>query len=374
MNRLLARELGLVIALALLVGCCTWMEPAFIGGRNLSNLSIEFSIRAILALGVFLVLIPGHTDLSTGSGVGLLGAIATVLLSHHLWPAPLCLLAALATALVLWTGMGYLVVRQRIPAFIATLGGMLLYRGLQWQLTGSASIPTTIGGQPNALSSLTSSYLPAGVGIALAVAVGLARGALAGRDRQRRAAAGLPLEDRDLAFVRCLVVGQGLVLVVLLLNRFHGVPASMLLLALVASGVLVLTSATPFGRHLYAIGGNREAAFLSGIRVDRTVIIAFAACGLLVGLTGCLQTAYCGNSTSDVGSLMELDAISACVIGGVSLAGGVGTVSGVLLGTLLMAALINGMTLHNLPPWQQYEVRGVVLMVAAWLDLALSRR
>ncbi len=181
----------------------------------------------------------------------------------------------------------------------------------------SQTISTAVGNQANLLSSLTGTFLPPIAGICLVVAGAAAAGWLMRRDRAIRRAAELTVEDGELAFMRWLVWSQVALFGVLLLNRFHGVPTPFLALAAVTLAVWVATQHTPFGRHLYAIGGNREAARISGINVDRTVIVAFAACGAVVALTGCLQTAYTGATTTTVGTLMELDAIAACVIGGV---------------------------------------------------------
>jgi len=146
-----------------------------------------------------------------------------------------------------------------------------------------------------------------------------------------------------------------------------------LILGAVATAAHLLTKHTPFGRYLYAIGGNEEAAFVSGIPVQTVLIGAFAALGGVVALTGFLQTAYAGASTTTVGSLMELDAIAACVIGGASLKGGRGTVAGVLFGALIMAALLNGMTLLAVSPEIKFIARGFVLTLAVWMDVRLGR-
>ncbi len=374
MKRRVVREVGLLIALAVVVIIFASLEPSFLGGRNISNLAVEFAISATLALGVFLVLLPGHTDLSTGSGVGMLGGLATVLTIRDGWPAGLAMLATLAVAVAVWAGVGWLVVRQRITAFIVTLGGLLVYRGLQWLMIHSQTINTAVGNQQNLLASLTGTYLPPMAGIVLVVAASILAGWLMRRDRAGRVACGLAVVDAEQAVMRWLVWSQVALFGVLLLNRFHGVPTPFLALAVVTLAVWVATQHTPFGRHLYAIGGNRDAAYLSGIRVDRTVIIAFAACGAVVALTGCLETAYTGATTTTVGTWMELDAIAACIIGGVSLSGGVGTVGGVLIGSLLVSTLLNGMTLHAVSPEWKLITRGGVLVLAAWLDVALNRR
>ena len=150
-------------------------------------------------------------------------------------------------------------------------------------------------------------------------------------------------------------------------------PLPALILGAVALIVWVLTQHTPWGRYLYAIGGNEEAAVISGIPVARVTIGAFTLMGAIVALTGFLQTAYGGASTTTVGDLMELDAVAACVIGGVSLRGGRGTVLGVLFGALIMACLINGMTLLSVEPEHKYMARGLVLILAVWMDVRLGR-
>lgn len=141
----------------------------------------------------------------------------------------------------------------------------------------------------------------------------------------------------------------------------------------IAFAVYLLTQHTAFGRHLYAIGGNAEAALVSGIPVRRVVIVAFAIMGGIVAVTGFLLTSYTGNSTADLGEWMELDAVAACVIGGVSLRGGRGTVLGVLFGALIMACLLNGMTLMAVTPEFKLIARGTVLLAAVWMDVRLGR-
>jgi D-xylose transport system permease protein len=150
-------------------------------------------------------------------------------------------------------------------------------------------------------------------------------------------------------------------------------PLPALILAVVAFFVWLLTHHTPFGRYLYAIGGNEEAALVSGVPVRRVTVGAFTLMGLIVAITGFMQTAYGGAATTTVGDLMELDAVAACVIGGVSLRGGRGTVLGVLFGALIMACLINGMTLLAVQPEQKFIARGLVLILAVWMDVRLAR-
>lgn len=353
----------------------------FLSAQNLSNLSIELAITATLALGMLLVLLPGHIDLSAGSGVGLLGGLAAVLVvSPRLvlpwggpgWPAPVALAATLAVALLVWWAMGRLIARHRIPSFIITLGGLLVFQGLHWLVIRSSTVPVSPGGTENLYARLTTCYLPPWAGYALLALVTAGLVHLQARNRRARRAHGFPLESGELAYLKGFLAFQGLLLVVIVMNLHKGVPLPLLLLGAVASGVQVLTRHTPFGRHLYAVGGNEEAARLSGIDVTRVVVGAYVLMGAVVALTGFMQTAYGGHSTPTVGKLMELDAIAACVIGGTSLRGGRGTVAGVLFGALIMAVLLNGMTLLAVSPEVKTICRGLVLSLAVWMDVKLG--
>jgi D-xylose transport system permease protein len=167
---------------------------------------------------------------------------------------------------------------------------------------------------------------------------------------------------------------QALFLAVIVMNQFRGIPLAVVILSTLAFIVYVITQHTPFGRYLYAIGDNEEAAIVSGIPVQKIVVGAYGILGAIVALTGFMQTAYSGASTTTVGDLMELDAIAACVIGGTSLKGGRGTVLGVLFGALIMTSLLNGMTLMAVSPEMKFIVRGVVLILAVWMDVTLARK
>ncbi|MBI5244321.1 MAG: ATPase [Elusimicrobia bacterium] len=384
----LLRDFSAVLALLLIGGVFAALSPEFLSPRNLSMLMIELSTTALLALGMFLVILPGHIDLSVGSGVGLIGGIASVLVFRHHWPAPAAMLLAAGVAVAVWTAMGSIVIKQKMPAFIITLGGLLVFKGLFWLVIRNATVPVSQGGTSNLYSLLTTYYLPPAAGLLLAAAAVAALAwqelrPAAGPERRRDGASGVrparrpaaAQEGRDfeLRFLGVFVSAQLLFLFVLVMNRFRGVPLPIVILAAAALAVVVLTEHTPFGRYLYAIGGNEEAAVLSGIPVDRVVISAFAVMGAVTAATGFLQTAYAGASTTTVGELMELDAVAACVIGGTSLKGGRGTALGVLFGALIMATLLNGMTLLAVSPEFKFIARGLVLSLAVWLDTRLNK-
>ena len=371
--RHLLQNFAMPLALA---GICTFFalrEGAFLGPRNLTQLIVEFSITGTLALGMLLILLTGQIDLSAGSGVGLIGGIAAVLVFQHGWPAPVAMLAALGVAVLLWTLMGALIVRERIPSFIITLGGLLIFKGLFWLVIQNSTVPVARGDQDNLYSQLTTYYLPGSVGLAIAGGIVAALGILAWRVRQARLAHGLTAPPPRQAVARWLGTAFGVIGLVVVCNQFRGVPLSLLILGATAGIVYFLTQHTPFGRYLYAIGGNEEAAVLSGIAVNRVLIGAYLLMGVTVALTGFMTTAYSGASTTTVGDLMELDAIAACVIGGTALKGGRGTVWGVILGALIMTTLLNGMTLLAVSPEIKFIARGAILTLAVWMDVVFGR-
>ena len=373
MNRIATRELSMVIALVAIWAFFAWQEPVFLSARNLSLLSVELAVTAVLALGMLVVLLPGQIDLSAGSGVGLAGAVAAVLVFWHGVPAPLALTIATVGAVLVWSAMGALIAIERIPAFIMTLGGLLVFRGLHWLVIENQTVPVVEGGSQNVYSLLTTYYLPPVAGYVLAALAVAAMVASTLGARARRKSYGFAVDDGELTFLKLFVLAQLVFLVVIVTNGYRGVPIALVLLGLVAVLVHQLITNTPFGRYLYAVGGNEEAAVVSGVPVRATIVGAYALMGGIVALTGFMQTAYSGASTSTVGSLMELDAVAACVIGGTSLRGGRGSVLGVLFGALIMASLLNGMTLMAVSPEAKYIARGVVLALAVWLDLRLGQ-
>jgi D-xylose transport system permease protein len=373
MNRIATRELSMVIALVAIWAFFAWQEPVFLSARNLSLLSVELAVTAVLALGMLVVLLPGQIDLSAGSGVGLAGAVAAVLVFWHGVPAPLALMIATVGAVLVWSAMGALIAIERIPAFIMTLGGLLVFRGLHWLVIENQTVPVVEGGSQNAYSLLTTYYLPPAAGYVLAALAVAAMVASTLGARARRKSYGFAVDDGELAFLKLFALTQLVFLVVIVTNGYRGVPIALVVLGLVAVLVHQLITHTPFGRYLYAVGGNEEAAVVSGVPVRATIVGAYALMGGIVALTGFMQTAYSGASTSTVGSLMELDAVAACVIGGTSLRGGRGSVLGVLFGALIMASLLNGMTLMAVSPEAKYIARGVVLALAVWLDLRLGQ-
>jgi D-xylose transport system permease protein len=371
-KRIALRDFSLLIALVLVAGYFYTRDPRFLSSRNLAQLAIELSATAVLSLGSLLVILPGQIDLSVGSGVGLIGAVAAVLIVRAGWPAPLALLVTTLLALVIYSAMGWIIVRERVPSFIITLGGLLVFKGAHWLVIRSETVPVVAGNQENLYSLLTTFYLPVGMGYALAAAAIAVLGLVMWQGHRLRAQRGFA-SDGEEVFLRWFLASQVLGLFVLVMSQYKGVPLAALLLGLVALVVHVLLQRTRLGRYLYAVGGNEQAATVAGVPVNGVVIGAFALMGVIVALAGFLQTAFAGATTTTTGQLMELDAIAACVIGGTSLKGGEGSVVGVLFGALIMAMLLNGMTLLAVSPEQKFIARGLVLALAVWMDVRLSR-
>jgi len=367
------RELAMPLALVLICAYFEFRSTKFLGSRNLSFLAIEVSITGVLALGMFLIILPGYIDLSAGSGVGLIGGIAAVLVFQHGWSAPLALLTAAAVSVTIWALMGTIIVKERVPAFIITLGGMAAFRGIHDLVIDDSTIPVTRGSEQNLYSILTTYYLRPAIDLPL-VGLVIAAMALASYLRYRRERQAGEGVDGELAFMHTFIAAQLILLFVLICNGYRGVPLSAVVLGATVLVVYILTRHTPYGRYLYAIGGNEEAAIVSGIPVHKVAIATFALMGVIVAITAFLQTAYGGYSTPDLGNTMELDAIAACVIGGTSLKGGRGTVAGVLVGALIMAALLNGMTLLAVAFEIKLIARGIVLVLAVWADVKLGKK
>ncbi len=352
------RALMMVMALAVIwVVFSVLTEGTFLTPRNLSLLARQMSVTAVLAVGMVLVIVAGQIDLSVGALAGLLGAVAAMAFTNRGWPLALAFGAALALGALLGMAQGVLVAFLRIPPFIVTLGGMLIFQGVLLGWTGGVSTSPT-----PAFLWVGQAYVARVLGWAFAAAVALFL--LAGA--ARNGSGGARLRSVVLAALALAFAG--------VMNAYEGIPFPVLLVLVLTTALFVVGQHTPFGRYLYAIGGNREAAFYSGIRIERHIVGVFTLMGLLCGIAGIVLTARVGSATSDAGRMMELDAIAAAVIGGTSLLGGQGTVWGALLGALVMASLDNGMSLLNTEAFWQPILKGAILVAAVAADMAGRRR
>jgi D-xylose transport system permease protein len=334
----------------------------FLGAINFSKLLQQTAVTGVLAVGMLMVIVSGNIDLSVGAVVGLAGGIAAMTQGWGLVP---CLLAAIAVGLIIGALQGALVTYVNIPSFIVTLGGLQAWRGVILKLTKGATIPVELP----FFRSLGRDFLDPRIGFGLAlVAIVLIILTNLRRNRARQKH-GLKTASSGSTVIRIVVPSLVIVAFIFLMNKAGGLPIPVIFLMAVALAGAFLTANTTFGRYLYAIGGNPDAARLSGINLKRYILAAFCLMGALAGLASILHTARVGSASPDAGTLMELDAIASCVIGGTSLMGGRGTVFGAVLGALILASLDNGMSLLNVENWAQYVVKGGVLVAAVGFDM-----
>ncbi len=367
------RAYALVFALAAIWIFFQWKTVSdiypyglFLHPVNLANLLKQMSVTGVVAVGMLLLIVARQIDLSVGSLMGLAGGIAAMTQGWGLAP---CLLAALLVGVVASALQGSLVAYLNIPAFIVTLGGLLTWRGVILYLSKGETIPVR-----NAIfRGLGVALLQPAIGYVLAAIASVAFIVLTLRRNAARKRHGLPLAGAAANAMRLIIAPILFFVFVYVMNVQGGVPIPVVVMLAIAVAGAFLTRNTTFGRYLYAIGSNPDAARLSGINSKRYIVAAFSILGLLVGVAAILHTARVGSASPDAGTLLELDAIAACVIGGTSLMGGRGTVWGALLGALIMASLDNGMSLISVENATQYIIKGMVLVAAVGFDMAGRR-
>jgi D-xylose transport system permease protein len=360
----------------LLVVAAIWIffqfmtEGTFLTQRNLVLLALQTSIVSLAAISAVMLIVTRNFDLSVGSAVALVGVVVAILtVKHDVHPA-IAVAAALATGVAMGAWQGLWVTRMGVSSFIVTLAGMLYFRGMSMIATDGS----TIAPLPDSLADLATGFMAPAPAITLLVLglVVLTAFQVMGARRGRELGV---IDEVGPAVARALapfVVGA--VALTWLASR-QGIPYLVLLVAAAAIVAEIVMRRTPFGVQLYAIGGNPEAARLSGIRLNRVVFIDFLIAGFAYGVTGVALTARVGGAVAgSAGLFLELDAISAAIIGGTSLTGGRGRVFGALVGALLMGSLNNGMSLMNVPTFYQETARGVVLLLAVAADQLRRKR
>jgi len=341
------------------------LHERFLSATNLSNLFLQMSVTSILAIGMVLVIVAGQIDLSVGSLVGFMGGIAAMLNVWYDWSTVPVIIATLAAGAGIGFIQGWIIAYRAVPAFIVTLGGMLIFRGALFGTTGSV----TIAPLSPPLKSIGQSYVADGIGWAFGI-VGLAVAALLVlRKRRARARFGFEVEPLPLSLLRLCVTGVLIIGFVYLMNSYKGIPVPFVMVIVLALIFTFISRNTTFGRHVYAIGGNPEAARLSGINIKRRILLVFVLCNTLAAIAALVLTARLNAATMSAGQNYELDAIAACVIGGTSLMGGTGTIAGAIIGALVMGTLDNGMSLMNLESFWQYIVKGGILILAVYIDI-----
>lgn len=365
------RAYALVIALAAIwVIFSILTDGAFLSDRNLSNLFRQMSVISILAIGMVLVIVASHIDLSVGSVVGLTGGVAATL---HVWVGlntPLSIGAAIILGVLIGLWQGWWVAYRAVPAFIVTLGGMLTFRGM---LLG-ISQGQTIAPLSASFKGIAQSYVPVSMGWALGVAAVICTAYTILKKRKSRIDYGFDTPPVIIAVAKIAFVSLVTLLFVFLMNSYKGIPTPIILVLILGVVFTFIAKNTPFGRQVYAIGGNVDAARLSGINIKRRVLMVFVLNGFMAAIAGVLLTARVNAASPAAGEMYELDAIAAAVIGGTSLMGGTGTIFGAMIGALVMASIDNGMSMMNADAYWQYIVKGFILITAVWIDVVSKRK
>ncbi|AGZ43369.1 multiple monosaccharide ABC transporter permease [Actinoplanes friuliensis] len=379
------RQSGIYIAFALIVVLFTILTGGdLLAPQNISNIIVQNSYILILAIGMILIIIAGHIDLSAGSVVAVCGAVAAVLMVNYDVPWPLALVITLIVGGIIGAWQGYWIAYFGIPAFIVTLAGMLLFRALTLTILGNRGI----GPFPEPVRTLsngfTESYL-GNVGLGalggadlFSILVGVV--AVAGivftqwRTRLARLQYGQAVDPMPLFIGRIAVASLLVIAVTVQLARFKNLPWVLVLLAFLVLAYSLLTNRAVFGRQIYAVGGNLQAATLSGVKVKSVIFWIFVNMGVLAALAGVIFAGRLNQANPTAGNQFELDAIAAAFIGGAAVQGGVGKVVGAITGGLIMGVINNGMSLIGAQSETVLLVKGIVLLAAVAFDVWSKRR
>ncbi|MFF6782639.1 multiple monosaccharide ABC transporter permease [Streptomyces sp. NPDC012510] len=373
------RQYGMLIALGLIVALfAVWTDGDLLLPRNVSNLVLQNSYILILAIGMMLVIIAGHIDLSVGSLTAFIGSMAAVFMVDNDIAWPLAVLLCLAVGAAAGAAQGFFIAYLGIPSFIVTLAGMLVFRGLtEIFLKGQ-----TLGPFPEGLQKVANGFLPE-VGPEtnyhnLTLLLGFAVIAFVViqefRDRRRQQEFALDVPPMNLFVLKLVAISAALLTVTMLLASYKGAPIVLLILGVLVVGFGYVMRNAIVGRHIYAIGGNLPAAKLSGVKDKKVTFLIFLNMGMLAALAGLVFAARFNAASPKAGLNFELEAIAASFIGGASMSGGVGTVLGAIIGGLVLGVLNNGMNLVGIgTDWQQV-IKGMVLLAAVGFDVWNKRK
>ena len=377
------RDYGMYFAFVVIVVFFTIAtDGLFLTSRNIGNLVNATSYIAVLAVGMTLVIVIRHIDLSVGYLAGTLGAVAAISLKYWELPVIPTWLIVLALGIIGGLLTGFLVAQMRIPAFVATLAGWLFYQGLlQWVTRGTGTIII----DNDVFNALGNGFIPDIQGLAILPEVHkvtLILGFLAivafvvseVTNRQKTQSYNFEVLPMNLFILKLVFISVVIAGVTWIFAGYQGLSWAAVILMVVVLAYSYITSKTVVGRHIYAVGGNPEAAQLNGISVKRITFLVFGSMGLLTAVSGILYASWLRSATTIAGRGMELDAIAAAFVGGAAVSGGVGKVTGSILGALVMASLTNGMNLMGADISVQYMVRAFVLAGAVIFDVATRKK
>jgi D-xylose transport system permease protein len=358
-----------LIALLVLASALALADPTFHTARNLSNVVRQVTIVGIIAIGMTMVILIAGIDLSVGSVVGVAAVVVTLLMQAGLavWIAVPVTLLAVGGLIGLWNG--FWIAHYRIPPFIITLGMLTIARGVALTLSGGSSVPVA---DPS-FAGLGGGYIPPMATLVILAASALLyiimlvqnfRGSATsgGHGNFERVAAG------------AIIGAIGFALAVYVFGSGDGLPVPVAIFVVIAAAAIFVLDHTRFGRRLYALGGNEEAARLSGINIYQTKMIVYVTVSLLAALSGILLASRLNGASPNLGTMFELDAIAAVVIGGTSLAGGSGTIGGTIIGALMIGVLNNGMSLLGVSSFYQLIIKGLIISLAVWFDVLQKKK
>ena len=368
------REYGMLLALVVIMAFFQiTTNGVLLKPLNLTNLFLQNSYIVIMALGMLLVIVSGHIDLSVGSVSGFIGALAAVMMVQYKMATVPTIVICLAIGGAIGAAQGYWIAYWKIPSFIVTLAGMLVFRGLSLTLLQGQSV----GPFPKGFQSLSSGFVPDIFGttgfnttalvLGVIAAAALVWGAARTRAKQARYAA----VEEPFAFflMKNGIIAFALVFIAWLLASGRGLPNVLITMAVLIAIYTFVTTKTTIGRRIYALGGNEKAAKLSGIKTDRLVFLVFTNMGMLAALAGLIFAARLNTATPKAGVAFELDVIAACFIGGASASGGVGRIVGAVIGAFVMGVMNNGMSIMGVGIDFQQVIKGLVLLAAVIFDV-----
>ncbi len=359
-------------------------EFVYLTPRNLSNLFIQSAIVAILAIGMTLIIVAGHIDLSVGSVLGFCGAVAAMLMIRLNMPVIPAIIITILVGLVIGLWHGFWVAYKGVPAFIVSLASMLAFRGAIIGITGGQTqgLEMVRKATADAFRVIGQGYLPKinenlpfnDTSLYFCLLFILLFWIFDFQKRKNKIKYGFKVLPLNLEILKNILISIVIGIIGSIMILYRGIPYSIILVLFLTLLFSFIANNTTFGRHLYAIGGNIEAARLSGINIKLKVLLLFMIMGVMTSIAGIVYTSRLNAATTSAGVNAELDAIASTVIGGTSLMGGEGTIIGAVIGALVMTSLDNGMSLLNLDITFQYIIKGLILLLAVWFDISTRKK
>lgn len=374
------RDYMMYIALILIMGFFTFRtHGGFIQARNIANLINQAGYVAILAIGMTIILILKHIDLSVGYVAGFSGAVAAVLMTKYGINEWLTILIVLCMGLLIGVYQGFLVTRVQVPAFVTTLAGMFIFRGLlnlTLQETGTIIIPNA---GFNALSNGFIPDIPAGTSFhLLTMLIGVTAVIILVvtqmRTRKNNQKYNFSVSSTPIFAVKLIFLSAIIMVIIYVLASYNGIPWTAVIVGTVLFVYNYVLNKTRLGRYVYGIGGNEQAAELSGVNVKKVTMLAFCSMSTLAALAGILYTSRLQSATPTAGNAFEMDAIASSYIGGVAVSGGIGRVTNTIIGALVIMSLTNGMNLMGVDISYQYIVKGIIFIIAVAFDVQTRKK